>query len=364
MKIKRFVAFAVWLAPIVLIFTLPRIWAQDSAGTGAAGTMQVTQNNRLLGGGRIALLQVTVCAGGSLAKSNGPVATTSLAANAPAGTGPAVGDVGRPIVAGQNWNGSQPGISTVATQQTASVSPGQTTVVASTQTETVGGATLSIGAVRTVSVGTGQTTVVGSAQTEGVGGATTVARALQTATTIPVASGPARSGTGKAPHGDSSPTKQVDMVSPRPLTNAGNGQSSNTLATAMPPATTALAGNAPAGAGTCTTCAFDGFIQLGGIKGLPGDRTNTAQITPVTGGGSRVTVTVTKKVDASSTALQQAMASGKPLQGLVVEVYQPGSSWVVSQRIRLQQPMIMSIQVSGDLVPTETITFIGTQVGN
>ena len=40
----------------------------------------------------------------------------------------------------------------------------------------------------------------------------------------------------------------------------------------------------------------------------------------------QLTVTVVKKVDASSVALKQAMNSSALLQGVIIEVYQPGST--------------------------------------
>ena len=70
-----------------------------------------------------------------------------------------------------------------------------------------------------------------------------------------------------------------------------------------------------------------------------------------------------KKVDASSVALKQAMNSSALLQGVIIEVYQPGSTAVI-KRIQLKQTMITSIQVSGGLIPTETITLNGLETGD
>jgi Type VI secretion system effector, Hcp len=325
MKVKRFVTVALWPILAILFIALPGASAQN------AGAMQVTTSNGTLQGdsttssrpGWIWLLRVTISGGAPAPPQPNKGTVAVLPQDNPQ----------RPIVTGQHWNGSPPGAPNAAMQSNAAPDqPGKIRYPAEPATHLPLGASrqLSVGAAKTVSVNPAQTTVVGSSQTEATGGTTTAVgsaptevvggtatvRAPQQTTAMNlVPNGPAGAGTSAVPRGDF----QYDSIRGA-STGKRSGMTASTTAYA---ATTALA--APANA-------------------------------PI------VKVTVAKRVDASSAALRHAMASKTPLQGLVVEVYQPGSS-VVIQRIQLQRVMVTTIQVSGDRTPMETVTFTGAQMG-
>jgi len=147
------------------------------------------------------------------------------------------------------------------------------------------------------------------------------------------AAGSASAESGKREHSSVIVKKDVDNASPQMFGDAVQGQSTRSMTTLAAP---------------LQTNTLPSALQTA----LPNN-----------GAGRQTTITVMKKPDASSAALRQAMASGELLQGVLIEVYRPGST-DVTQRIQLQQTRVTSMQVSGDPVPVETIAFTGVQTGN
>ncbi len=126
---------------------------------------------------------------------------------------------------------------------------------------------------------------------------------------------------------------------------------------------------------------FQEIIFVGGrpqasTETTPGASRTVGKITPsqktATAGSaglaSHSEFTVTKRLDVSSPKLLQLARSGRPLQEVVIDLYDPHSPGRIIRRVRLEQVLVVSVQsgglAAGGKIQLEKVTLKGRKTSD